>query len=343
MCQSTECKARENVFVCEACVYEHEIASSGKGRGRTKCRNCRSPLNGYLEWMQKVTGAYCECGRRKNRRAKRCSICVTPAKETRACKQCGKNTANRKYCSVDCSREACRGSKIRFEKTQARIDQWRLDSERKRLLPIDNAKKIQIVDTMSSQIVSDLYIAKTLRVKVIEVAKVRRRSLCVCLCCGRRNQRGNCQRCSRHLSYYKDKGIKPRVMICKQCCNFFVRGKNISEFCSKECSTRHHKRNRRHRQRSDGFGYEAISVLSVIRPNCQICGIDLDMPTDRWNPDAATLDHIIPLSKGGSHSLDNVRCVCHLCNSLRGNSDLSDHEVRIKRVARQISKSSKKA
>lgn len=143
VCQSTECKAREKVFVCEACGYEHEIESSGKGRPRTKCRNCLSPLDGYLEWMKRVTGAYCECGRRKNRRAKRCLVCVTPAKESRACKQCGKATKNKKYCSQSCSQTACRGKKIRFEATanwrasimqnrEKRIEKSRIASKEKR-------------------------------------------------------------------------------------------------------------------------------------------------------------------------------------------------------------------
>lgn len=33
-----------------------------------------------------------------------------------------------------------------------------------------------------------------------------------------------------------------------------------------------------------------------------------------------TLDHLNPISKGGSHSLENLRLACKYCNNKRGNS-----------------------
>lgn len=50
---------------------------------------------------------------------------------------------------------------------------------------------------------------------------------------------------------------------------------------------------------------------------CGICGGDVDR--DLVWPDhmSASLDHIVPVSKGGTHTLDNVQCSHFICNSLK--------------------------
>ena len=53
---------------------------------------------------------------------------------------------------------------------------------------------------------------------------------------------------------------------------------------------------------------------------CHICKTEIDR--DKRFPDdmAATLDHIIPLSKGGTHTWDNVASAHARCNYIKGNS-----------------------
>lgn len=70
---------------------------------------------------------------------------------------------------------------------------------------------------------------------------------------------------------------------------------------------------------------DAINVLAVFeRDNwtCGICGEPVD-PDLVW-PDkmSASLDHIRPLSKGGTHTLDNVRCAHLSCNAARVNREV---------------------
>lgn len=51
---------------------------------------------------------------------------------------------------------------------------------------------------------------------------------------------------------------------------------------------------------------------------CGLCGGVLDMgadPQSDWYP---SLDHIIPQSKGGTHTVDNLRLAHRWCNSVRG-------------------------
>jgi len=57
---------------------------------------------------------------------------------------------------------------------------------------------------------------------------------------------------------------------------------------------------------------------------CIVCDKDID-PDLAW-PDkgSATLDHIVPLSRGGTHTWDNVAPSHLLCNSKKDDSFLTD-------------------
>ena len=49
--------------------------------------------------------------------------------------------------------------------------------------------------------------------------------------------------------------------------------------------------------------------LEKLDYKCQICG----------TRDRITIDHIIPLTKGGTNHIDNIQPLCHSCNSSKGN------------------------
>ena len=60
---------------------------------------------------------------------------------------------------------------------------------------------------------------------------------------------------------------------------------------------------------------------------CQICGEETrffnslyDTPWDK-EPKAGSVDHITPVSKGGTDGIDNLRWACRSCNCARGNRD----------------------
>jgi 5-methylcytosine-specific restriction endonuclease McrA len=50
--------------------------------------------------------------------------------------------------------------------------------------------------------------------------------------------------------------------------------------------------------------------------HCQICGKEL-------TKDTVTIDHIVPISKGGTNAIENLQPLCERCNSKKGNRSMS--------------------
>jgi len=107
--------------------------------------------------------------------------------------------------------------------------------------------------------------------------------------------------------------------------------------CSVECKQKRLKKIRRkarkrnpnysitrnHRSRAKYYGvkYERINIeLIFIRDDhqCKGCGV-IVVRSKRYKPNQATIDHMIPLSRGGTHTRDNLITLCHQCNSEKGN------------------------
>ncbi|MFI9076051.1 HNH endonuclease [Streptomyces sioyaensis] len=51
---------------------------------------------------------------------------------------------------------------------------------------------------------------------------------------------------------------------------------------------------------------------------CYLCRVVTLPDADRYDPRKTTLDHVVPLAKGGSHTRQNTRCACRQCNVRKG-------------------------
>lgn len=125
---------------------------------------------------------------------------------------------------------------------------------------------------------------------------------------------------------------------CVSCGVAYERTERYQRYCSDECgeeaklaSRREIRRKRRKafgkhwrkRCRALGLPYENVSrsvVFERDRWRCQICGVATPKHLQGSSHDRApTLDHRIPLSRGGPHLYSNVQCACRRCNTLKGN------------------------
>ena len=51
---------------------------------------------------------------------------------------------------------------------------------------------------------------------------------------------------------------------------------------------------------------------------CGVCGGVVDPSTSHPHPESASLDHIVPLARGGAHAADNAQCAHLVCNIRKG-------------------------
>lgn len=134
---------------------------------------------------------------------------------------------------------------------------------------------------------------------------------------------------------------------CLECSEFFLARTDSHKICSETCRKRRNVKQILTRyysdpefrdrtvsaaeaRRADKLGVNELKTRIALiaylmeRDNqtCQLCqGIVEDHLYERYDPKQPSADHIIPLSRGGTHSLDNLQ-LAHLgCNWSKGNRE----------------------
>ena len=88
------------------------------------------------------------------------------------------------------------------------------------------------------------------------------------------------------------------------------------------------------KNRAQKFGAdETKKVWKRSKGRCSYCGIQLVLgkPDNLVTEKSFTIDHILPVSKGGTNNVSNIRAACSKCNNIRGNASL--YYLRYKLVA----------
>lgn len=100
--------------------------------------------------------------------------------------------------------------------------------------------------------------------------------------------------------------------MCNQCIK-----KAKKEYRNKTCKMRNHKK----RCEKYGTTYDSTVRASLVysrdKYTCYMCGVKC-IKSKEYRSDMATIDHVIPISRGGAHTWDNVRTACMQCNTRKG-------------------------
>ncbi|MEU7066903.1 HNH endonuclease signature motif containing protein [Streptomyces sp. NPDC046161] len=120
----------------------------------------------------------------------------------------------------------------------------------------------------------------------------------------------------------KSRGVRLVSARCRHCHQSYVLiGEYESSYCSRRCSRAYRKARRRAQKLQ--VRCEVISRATVFERDdwrCHLCGFNvLRAAVDAYHPASPTLDHVVPLSLGGDHTMDNLRTAHASCNSTKGN------------------------
>jgi hypothetical protein len=132
--------------------------------------------------------------------------------------------------------------------------------------------------------------------------------------------------------------------VCRDCGAAVGKGKQLCQPCKaakaksqKAKSRRKQKWSTNHRKRARHYGvaYEPVKRSMIIERDkwaCYLCGHVCRKDAGPWDHDKATVDHVVPLSNGGTHVESNLRCCCWLCNTNKGstNEPIESLQVRMK-------------
>lgn len=111
-----------------------------------------------------------------------------------------------------------------------------------------------------------------------------------------------------------------RTCECPECGKIFE-GTGVQggkRYCSDACRKR--KQNRGHDRRLNRCNIRdnSITLKKLYERDggvCQICGAKLSFSGDPNSDEYPSIDHIIPISKGGDHVWNNVQLACRRCNT----------------------------
>lgn len=155
---------------------------------------------------------------------------------------------------------------------------------------------------------------------------------------GRGRNNKYCSRRCREVSKNTSPLMSPIVVAdCVDCGAAHVTRPNTQRRRCPPCHAIH----LRHKKRSSGARYRArkrnartevfanVDVYERDGWRCGLCGKPIDRNLAFPHPKSVSLDHIIPLSRGGEHSMANTQASHYECNMRKNNGVLVPEQLRL--------------
>ncbi|MEI3912750.1 MULTISPECIES: HNH endonuclease [Bacillus] len=153
--------------------------------------------------------------------------------------------------------------------------------------------------------------------------------IAICINCSKQYKTHvtNSKYCSYKCRYqYKVRQKVIHNIKCKECSKWFSSTNKRKLYCSAECNSRYQDRKkdtlRRNRIKQNGKVDWSISIERLMKRDkgiCYLCSKCVDINLNPNHDYYPSIEHIIPVSKGGTHTWDNVKLAHRKCNYLKSN------------------------
>ena len=151
-----------------------------------------------------------------------------------------------------------------------------------------------------------------------------------CEICGKKfiHTLPNKKTCSKTCQIRKTHGkgpYKKAPKTCVVCGKIFMGVRGNAKTCSEKCRWDFARidRNRRYKHLKEIGEFDESATLPNVFARfggvCQSCGEHLSFDEDWLSGRYPSIDHVIPLSKGGTHTWDNIQLLCRSCNCKKSN------------------------
>lgn len=334
-------------MICRNCGAEFELKNRGRKNTGFCCKHCADSWrqhNKYDLMPKKYTKTCIHCGTvfQTNRQNQMyCTAeCGHAAKRTgrtiytKTCLYCGHEfqTINKdhKYCSSTCaSRDAGDKRRGKYFCEYCGKPRWSDHPNRNRFCSRECVNKAKHLETLERQ-------EEQRRQREKEMTRQ-------CAFCGeifiarqgvQRFCSGACQYVFALEEQHKRNVAKfvPTISTCLHCGKPFITtfGSRRTQYCSDKCSQGEHRdryNETRKEQMSRAF-VEPVGLKTTFKAYngmCAICGLPVPYDSDPANQWGPTVDHIVPLSKGGAHERVNCQLAHRLCNSLKLDTEKDYH------------------
>jgi hypothetical protein len=129
----------------------------------------------------------------------------------------------------------------------------------------------------------------------------------------REHNRGNAKYCSLSCAAKNQKRLITYDKICINCNKAFVSKCADSKYCHKDCKQKYYRK----QQLTKDYSTKSLQRILGNLP-CEICG---------WNECTRDIHHILPISKGGKNTLNNVIVLCPNHHRMAHNNLISEEAV----------------